>query len=137
MEGRCVYWGGCGGGGGTLPRLMMPWALLAAPKPRLCPSHRPALCLSRPPRPAWGEGSAAASLQRRQPAALPPPPAPAPAPLPRPPRRELHPPPRKKAEGPGGRRLSLRLRGRPSPDVVAHCISIKQSIPDMECGADG
>lgn len=37
----------------------------------------------------------------------------------------------------GGRQLGLRLRGRRSPDVIAHCISIKQSILDMECGADG
>lgn len=36
-----------------------------------------------------------------------------------------------------GRQLGLRLRGRRSPDVIAHCISIKQSILDMECGADG
>ncbi|KAF7468865.1 hypothetical protein GHT09_020159 [Marmota monax] len=38
---------------------------------------------------------------------------------------------------PGGQQLRLGLRGRWSPDVIAHCISIKQSILDMECSADG
>lgn len=52
------------------------------------------------------------------------------------PRRELPPLPAK-GGGEGGRQLGLRLRGRRSPDVIAHCISIKQSILDMECGADG
>ena len=54
------------------------------------------------------------------------------------PRRELPPFLQKRGGGwgAGGRQLGLRLRGRRSPDVIAHCISIKQSILDMECGAD-
>lgn len=51
--------------------------------------------------------------------------------------REPPPPSCNSGRGLGGRQLGLRLRGRPSPDVIAHCISIKQSILDMECGADG
>lgn len=56
---------------------------------------------------------------------------------PRRPTSRTPPPFLQKAGEPGGRRLRLRLRGRRSPDVIAHCISIKQSILDMECGEDG
>lgn len=85
--------------------------------------------LSDPPR----ERAPQPASLPRQPAAFPPPLSSAPAA----PRREL-PPSCKSGRGlgAGGRQLGLRLRGRRSPDVIAHCISIKQSILDMECGAD-
>ena len=85
---------------------------------------------SPPPQSAWGEGSSAC-VPPEAARCLPPP-------LLRPHRPMLRTPLPVKAGGArAARQLRLRLRGRRSPDVIAHCISIKQSILDMECGEDG